>query len=189
MRTNAARTVTPRTALQLVIGRPPRPTRTPRRPGASGGSPPDYSDFWTQADYIASRVPELGTLKAELERAIARNVIGGVRNPRLEAAILRAIRGGHRTVYHEIVARAFWWGCHLEIPSSELAQLVSDPEYSVSALQAIGRAMPILESWLPGLGELLDAHGHLLRRIDAGQGVYVNMPWSAPGNWLPSPVV
>jgi len=181
-------TLAPSRSSHIVIGRPPRTTIAVHRV-ASSNSQPDFSDFWTYADKVASRVPELGTLKSEIERAIVRHVLAGAEDASLEAAVLRAVREAQRVLHDGIGARVLWWGCNLEIPSTVLEQLVADVDYSVSTLQAIARAMPILELWLPSLGELFDDYGALMLRIDEGRGIYINMPWSVPGRWLPSPVV
>ena len=149
----------------------------------------DYTDFWSEFELAAADLPELGRLKAGIERAIAaqatRTRIG---DDQSQYVLLRALRGAQRSAHGGIAFRIFWWGFHIEIPSPDLDLFAHDTTGIVDALKAITASAPALHPHLLATVGFLTTHVALLRRLDTGKGVYVAMLWSAAGLFAPTRV-
>jgi hypothetical protein len=158
-------------------------------PASPRASNRDYSEFWSDFELIAARHGDAGKLKADVERAIAGKAAEArIGEAQPEQVVLRALRDRQWAARGGIVFRVFWWGFHLEIPSPDLKIFAAQPGEIVRTLEAIAASAPALVPYVLAAIGFLNTYPALLRRIDAGRGIYVGMLWSAPGLFVPSPV-
>jgi hypothetical protein len=87
------------------------------------------------------------------------------------------------------IARAFWWGFHIEVSHTELNDFVNAADPVNAVIGAVGLGVPTPASPFIGLAAAFIAAGlGLLRTIDRGRGAYVSMSWFAPGIFIPTTV-
>ena len=87
-----------------------------------------------------------------------------------------------------VVARAFWWGFHIEIPRNDLQQFLSVANPVAAIIAAIG---PVTGPAAPFIGlaaAFIAVSLGLLKGLDRGRGVYVSMSWFAPSIFVPTSV-
>lgn len=86
------------------------------------------------------------------------------------------------------VARAFWWGFHIQISHADLQAFVSvaNPINAVAA--AIGSVTGPAAPFVAVVATFIGSSLQLLTSLDRGRGVYVSMSWFAPGIFVPTSV-
>jgi hypothetical protein len=128
-----------------------------------------------------------------LERAIEANsnaaqrmVFGGVikldGDPAERSRSAASTRGG-------TVARAFWWGFHIQFSQEDTVALVAN----IGAQQRIVGELATLvpgpaRPWLGLVGVFLTAHLAVINAVNRGRGVYLSMSWFAPGIFVTTSV-
>src|SRR3712207_6710788 len=79
------------------------------------------------------------------------------------------------------VARAFWWGFHIQISHDTLVLFTE----TLSAIAAvIGSILP--SPWSRVVAIVIQVLMRLLKGLDRGRGVYIRMLWVAPGIFVPT---
>ncbi len=87
------------------------------------------------------------------------------------------------------VARAFWWGFHIEISHEDLQVFLSSADPINAVIGAIGGGIPSPAAPFIAIAAAFVAGAlGLLRSLDRGRGVYVSMSWFAPGIFIPTSV-
>jgi len=87
------------------------------------------------------------------------------------------------------VARAFWWGFHIQISHEDLQAFVKSADPVNALIGAIGGAIPSPAAPFIALAAAFVAGAlQLLGSLDKGHGVYVSMSWFAPGVFVPTTV-
>ena len=93
-----------------------------------------------------------------------------------------AARGG-------TVARAFWWGFHIEISHQDLQVFLSAADPINAMIGALGGGIPSPAAPFIALAAAFVAGAlGLLRGLDKGRGVYISMTWFFPGVFIPTTV-
>lgn len=88
------------------------------------------------------------------------------------------------------IARAFWWGFHIEISHQDLAVFLGSAQPINSVIGAIGAGVPSPAAPFIALAAAFIAGAlALLKGLDKGSGVYVSMSWFMPGVFIPTTVV
>lgn len=102
--------------------------------------------------------------------------------PVASRSALAAARGG-------TVARAFWWGFHIQISHEDLMSFLSAADPINALIGAIGGGIPSPAAPFIALAAAFVAGAlGILRGVDKGRGVYVSMSWFAPGIFIPTTV-
>jgi hypothetical protein len=87
------------------------------------------------------------------------------------------------------VARAFWWGFHVQISREDLRSFL-DGAGSVNAIvAAFGGSIPSpAQPFITLAAVFVSGALGLLESLDRGSGVYISMTWFAPGIFVPTSV-
>ncbi|MFN0249067.1 MAG: hypothetical protein ACKV2T_19440 [Kofleriaceae bacterium] len=87
------------------------------------------------------------------------------------------------------VARAFWWGFHIQISREDLMTFLSAADPINAMIGTIGGGIPSPASPFIAIAAAFVAGAlGLMRSLDRGRGVYVSMLWIAPGIFVPTSV-
>jgi hypothetical protein len=92
-----------------------------------------------------------------------------------------ATRGG-------TIARAFWWGFHVEISHQDLLAFLDTATPINAIAAAIGPVTGPAAPFVALIAGFIAGALELLRGLDRGRGVYVSMSWFAPGVFVPTSV-
>ena len=139
-----------------------------RRMDATRGAP----DFLTQV--IAANAQ---AAQAKFFGIVEQTASGG------RGANVAAMRGG-------TVARAFWWGFHIQISHEDLTAFLGAADPINAVIGAIGGGIPSPAApFIALVAAFIAGALGLLRSLDRGRGVYVSMSWFAPGIFVPTTVV
>ncbi|MBX3159457.1 MAG: hypothetical protein KF773_26030 [Deltaproteobacteria bacterium] len=88
------------------------------------------------------------------------------------------------------IARAFWWGWHVQISHQDLQTFLNSASPINALIGAIGGGIPSPAAPFIKLAAVFVAGAlQLLRGLDRGKGVYISMLWIAPGVFVPTSVV
>lgn len=94
------------------------------------------------------------------------------------------VRGG-------TVARAFWWGFHIQISHEDVQVIVSAIDGATIVVDAlsVGDVAPkAIRPFLPLVRLFLNVSRAVIQALDRGNGVYISMSWFAPGVFVPTSV-
>lgn len=87
------------------------------------------------------------------------------------------------------VARAFWWGFHIQLSHEDVQLIVSIGDGAAQVISAISAVVPsVIRPWLAIVGVFLKVSVAVLRALDRGRGVYISMSWFAAGVFVPTSV-
>lgn len=87
------------------------------------------------------------------------------------------------------VARAFWWGFHIQISHDDVQQVINGFNGAAALINALSPIVPnVIRPFLAVVKIFLDVSSAVLRALDRGRGVYISMSWFAPGAFLPTSV-
>jgi len=87
------------------------------------------------------------------------------------------------------VARAFWWGFHIQISHADVQELVNGFNGAAVLINALMPIVPgVVRPFLAVAKIFLDVSSAVLRALDRGRGVYISMSWFAPGIFVPTSV-
>jgi hypothetical protein len=87
------------------------------------------------------------------------------------------------------VARAFWWGFHIEISHEDLDVFLAVGSTVNTIVGAIGGGIPSpAQPFIVIAAEFVKGALGLLKSLDRGRGVYISMSWFAPGVFVPTSV-
>jgi hypothetical protein len=87
------------------------------------------------------------------------------------------------------VARAFWWGWHVEISHEDLVTFLAAATTVNTIVGAIGGGIPSpAQPFIVLAATFVKGALGLLQSLDNGRGVYVSMSWFAPGVFVPTSV-
>jgi hypothetical protein len=165
-------------------------TTTSRDPSAPPTAQPSWMAFAAMLDKLMAKNPEL---KREVETAVARTArvslaAAGAAVPSVEEFVRElnrptfAARGG-------TVARAFWWGFHIQISHEDLMNFLGAAEPINAVIGAIGGGVPSPAApFIALVAAFIAGALGLLRSLDRGNGVYVSMSWFVPGVFIPTSV-
>jgi len=88
------------------------------------------------------------------------------------------------------VARAFWWGFHIEVSHEDLQAFLGGANAVNTIVGAIGGGIPSPAAPFIALAAaFVAATLGVLASLDRGKGVYISMLWIAPGIFVPTTVV
>ncbi|MBA3542123.1 MAG: hypothetical protein H0T79_21085 [Deltaproteobacteria bacterium] len=132
-------------------------------------------------------------LKRKVEQSMARTArrvlaFEDVELPSVDefAANLRGFDGQTRG---GTVARAFWWGFHIQISHEDLATFVATAAPINTIIGAIGGGIPSPAApFIALVAAFIAGALGLLKGLDRGSGVYVSMSWFAIGLFIPTSV-
>src|SRR5207244_2328964 len=83
------------------------------------------------------------------------------------------------------VARAFWWGFHIEISHEDLTNFLAAADPINAMIGALGGGIPSPAAPFIALAAAFVAGAlGMLRGLDHGRGVYVSMSWFAAGIFI-----
>jgi hypothetical protein len=87
------------------------------------------------------------------------------------------------------VARAFWWGFHIQISHEDVQMIVNGMNGAGQLIAALTPLVPpVIRPFLAVAKIFLDVSAAVLRALDRGRGVYISMSWFAPGIFVPTSV-
>jgi hypothetical protein len=87
------------------------------------------------------------------------------------------------------VARAFWWGFHVQISHQDLGTILNAADTLNTLVSNIGGNIPSpAQPWIKLMAPFIAATHQLLRSLDKGRGIYISMSWFAPGIFIPTSV-
>lgn len=93
-----------------------------------------------------------------------------------------ATRGG-------TVARAFWWGFHIQFSQEDTMALVQNIGAHARIISELSPLVPgAARPWLGLLQVFLNAHVAVINAVNRGRGVYLSMSWFAPGIFVTTTV-
>ncbi|HKP98657.1 MAG TPA: caspase family protein [Fibrobacteria bacterium] len=99
-----------------------------------------------------------------------------------EEALVRGSRGG-------TVARAFWWGFHIEISHEDLQIFLGAADPINAIIATVGTQTGPAAPFVALAAAFVAGALGLLRGLDRGMGVYISMAWLVPGIFIPTTVV
>jgi hypothetical protein len=153
---------------------------------------PSFASLAVELDALVESSPEL---RAAVEEAMARNVRQALAFTNAPVASTEAIismirdkaigtksKGG-------TVARAFWWGWHVEISHEDLTVALATGDTVNTLVRLIGGSIPSpAQPFIVLAAAFVAAAIGLVRSLDRGRGVYISMSWFAPGIFIPTSV-
>lgn len=87
------------------------------------------------------------------------------------------------------VARAFWWGWHVEISHADLTTFLATATTVNTIVGAIGGGIPSpAQPFIVLAATFIQGALGLLKTLDRGRGVYISMSWFTPGVFIPTSV-
>lgn len=164
---------------------------TAKAPGVAAAEP-TFASLASELDALVDSSPELRTA---LEETMARSVRQALVMTNAAVAptdqIISMIR--NRTIGAKskggTVARAFWWGWHIEISHEDLTIALATGDTVNTLIGLIGGSIPSPASPFIALAAAFVAAAiGLVRSLDRGRGVYISMTWFAPGVFVPTSV-
>jgi hypothetical protein len=88
------------------------------------------------------------------------------------------------------VARAFWWGFHIEISHEDVLQTITAVDgLNIIVAMLQNEVPPVVRPFLAVAKVFLDTSKAVLQALDRGRGVYISMSWFAPGIFVPTSVM
>ena len=88
---------------------------------------------------------------------------------------------GPASTNNKIIARAFWWGWHLEIPQAALDTIKNVHDVVgyllTGGLTIIGLALPPVAVMAVLVGSVLIIHRKIIDEVNQGKGVYLSWLW------------
>lgn len=162
-------------------------------------SAPDGSAF--TLDSVAGAFEAAVAAEPELQRAVEEVMARSIRQSLLAStsttavpstedvlAMLRSKTIGTKTK-GGTVARAFWWGFHIEISHEDLQAFLGGANAVNAIVAAIGGGIPSPAAPFIALAAaFVAATLGVLAALDKGRGVYISMLWIAPGVFVPTTV-
>lgn len=87
------------------------------------------------------------------------------------------------------VARAFWWGFHVQISNEDVNTIVNVADGATTVLDfLLAVAPPAIKPFLAAVRIFVTLSKEVLRAVNRGRGVYISMSWFAPGLFVPTAV-
>jgi hypothetical protein len=87
------------------------------------------------------------------------------------------------------VARAFWWGFHIQVSREDVQQLINGFGGANTFIGLLAPIVPpVIRPFLAVVRVFLEVSTAVLRALDRGRGVYISMSWFAPGIFVPTSV-
>ena len=127
------------------------------------------------------------TFRERFERAAARTACAAMREAGhagpSEDAVIASLRQAPAARSPGISFSASWWGIQLYIPSADLQQFTADATHIV---QTLGPVVGASSPWLGLIAGFIATALQLLRSLDHGRGVYINMSYFVPGAFAPT---
>ena len=164
--------------------------------GALSAPPPraetKFAAFADELDAVVESSPEL---RAALEETMARNIRQALAMTNAPVAsteeLVAMIRNKTIGVKSKggTVARAFWWGFHIEISHEDLTVALATGDTVNTLVGLIGGSIPSpAQPFIALAAAFVAAAIGLVRSLDRGRGVYISMSWFAPGVFIPTSV-
>ena len=167
---------------------PSSPSRvSPQAPRAQ----PGLIDFASVLEGLASQNDEIRQQLEQQMARIAREYLSrrDLASPSTEefVGMLRSRSMG--TSRGGTVARAFWWGFHIEVSHEDLVVALATGDTVNTLVQLIGGSIPSpAQPFIVLAAQFVAAAIGLVRSLDRGRGVYISMSWFAPGVFIPTSV-
>lgn len=89
---------------------------------------------------------------------------------------------------NEIVARAFWWGFHLQIPEQALEEIGTAIANGTPFVGLLGSVTGPAAPYITLIVAFINAEYAWMKGVNRGKGVYLSMTWAAPGIFVPTPI-
>ena len=167
--------------------------------GSNGGSAPAAPS--TAVAPSAVVLPPWYELFAELDRRAAadasfrRELLAGSAAASREPSIAldvdlaaQPIQPSRSQARGGTVARAFWWGFHIEISHGDLQSFLGVANPINAIVAAIGPVTGPAAPFVALVAGFIAGALGLLAGLDRGRGVYISMSWFAPGVFVPTSV-